>query len=43
MAYIVRTADRCFTEAHYDSLAELVQHWESEILGGTHYFMVCLP
>jgi hypothetical protein len=42
MTYTVRTADRCFTEAHYDSLQEMVRHWKNEILSGTHYFMVSL-
>lgn len=40
MTYTVRTIDRCFTEAHYDSLEQMVAQWESEIMAGTHYFMV---
>ncbi len=42
MTYTVRTADRCFTEAHYSSFSEMVRDWASEILGGTHYFVVSL-
>lgn len=43
MIYTVRTIDRCFTEAHYSSFSEMVRDWASEILSGTHYFMVSLP
>ena len=42
MVYTVRTIDRCFTEAHYSSFSEMKIHWASEILAGTHYFMVSL-
>lgn len=41
MIYIVRTIDRCFTEAYHDSMQEVIQHWATEILAGTHYFIVC--
>ena len=41
MEYTVRTADRLWTEAHYFCFADMVRDWASEILAGTHYFMVC--
>lgn len=41
MTYIVRTADRCFTEAHYSCFSTMVEDWGAEIIAGTHYFMVC--
>jgi hypothetical protein len=40
MTYIVRTIDRCFTEAHYSCFSTMVRDWSSEILAGTHYFMI---
>jgi hypothetical protein len=40
MTYIVRTIDRCFTEAHYSCFSTMVRDWSSEILAGSHYFMV---
>jgi hypothetical protein len=40
MTYTVRTIDRCFTEAHYSSMAAMVEHWANEIITGTHYFIV---
>ena len=40
MEYIVRTFDRCFTEAYYESFEDVVKFWSAEILAGTHYFMV---
>lgn len=36
MTYIVRTIDRCFTEAWYDSWSDMVADWEVEIKAGTH-------
>jgi hypothetical protein len=42
MTYTVRTIDRCFTEAHYDNFEEMVQDWSSEIMAGTHYFLVAM-
>lgn len=36
MKYKIVTADRCFTEAYYDSWAEMVKHWAVEIQAGTH-------
>jgi hypothetical protein len=40
MKYAVVTADRRFTEAHYDDLTTLVMHWQNEIMVGTHRFWV---
>lgn len=40
MTYAIVTADRHFTEAHYDSWVELVKHWEIEIKAGTHRLWV---
>lgn len=40
MSYAVRTADRQWTEAYYESFAEMVAHWSNEIMAGTHYFIV---
>jgi hypothetical protein len=40
MKYAIVTADRCFTEAHYDNWDELVKHWETEIKAGTHRIWV---
>ena len=40
MKYAIITADRCFTEAHYDDWAELVADWENEIKAGTHRIWV---
>lgn len=42
MEYIIRTADRAFTEANYDSLAEALLDWAREISAGTHYLLVVL-
>lgn len=42
MEYIVRTADRLWTEAYYDNFADMVRDWKTEIMAGTHYFMVTM-
>jgi hypothetical protein len=36
MKYAVMTADRHFTEAHYDNWADLLRDWQVEIEAGTH-------
>ena len=40
MRYTIITADRCFTEAHYDSWAEMIRDWAAEIIAGTHRLIV---
>lgn len=40
MKYAIVTADRCFTEAHYDDWAKMVADWETEIKAGTHRIWV---
>jgi len=40
MTYTVRTTDRLWTEAHYDNFADMVRDWSSEILSGTHYYII---
>lgn len=40
MEYVVRTADRLWTEAHYESFEEMIRDWAAEIVAGSHYFMV---
>jgi hypothetical protein len=42
MTYIVRTIDRCFTEAQYSCFSEMVRDWKNEIMSGTHYFMIAI-
>jgi hypothetical protein len=43
MSYMIVTADRCFTEAHCTSWAEVVEHWAEEIRAGTHRVWIFGP
>jgi hypothetical protein len=36
--FAVRTADKCFTEAHYDNLNDLLADWWRELTSKTHYY-----
>ena len=40
MQYIVRTADRAFTDAIYDDFDDMITDWGDAILSGWNYFMV---
>ena len=37
--FAVRTADKHFTEAHYEDLNTLYAHWWREITSKTHYYI----
>jgi hypothetical protein len=37
--FAVRTADKCFTEAHYAHLNDLFKDWWVELTAKTHYWV----
>ncbi len=42
MIYIVRTADRAYTDAVYDNFDDMVKDWGSDIISGYNYFVVMM-
>ena len=43
MKFTIVTADRYFTEAHYDDWKEMMAHWKNELTAGTHRLWVFGP
>ena len=42
MIYVVRTADRSYTDAVYDNFDDMIKDWAADILAGYNYFIVML-
>ena len=40
MIYVVRTADRMYTDAVYDNFDDMAKDWAVDIMAGFNYFIV---